>query len=128
MISSFILIIFLYPRNLKKKIVYFEVLKEKDIPKKGVKIVTFSYQKGKRNIKMKAFIVNHNGELFALSPVCTHLGCFVNWHSINQQFICPCHGGKYDITGNVIGGPPPAPLTRLAFKIENSKVYIGLKL
>ena len=60
------------------------------------------------------------------SPVCTHLGCYVNWDNNRKEFICPCHGGRYNIDGQVIAGPPPKPLDRLPFKIEAGKVYLGV--
>ena len=47
----------------------------------------------------------------ALSTRCTHLGCTVRM--VGQEWICPCHGGRYDRQGRVLGGPPPAPLALL---------------
>ena len=45
-----------------------------------------------------------------LSNSCAHLGCPVRW-LVNAEghgeFLCPCHGGIYDINGNWVGGPPP---------------------
>jgi cytochrome b6-f complex iron-sulfur subunit len=61
----------------------------------------------------------------ALSRVCTHLGCLVNFDKEKQIFICPCHGGEYDLEGNVIKGPPPKPLPRFAVKVENGNLVIG---
>lgn len=46
----------------------------------------------------------------ALSLICTHAGCTVNY--TGSGFYCPCHGGRYNNTGAVTGGPPPAPLTK----------------
>ena len=43
--------------------------------------------------------------LVAVDPTCTHNGCTVNWDSNTKTFNCPCHGAKYDIYGNVLGGP-----------------------
>ena len=40
----------------------------------------------------------------ALSRVCTHLGCLVNYDQARQIFICPCHNGIYDLEGNVLSG------------------------
>lgn len=49
------------------------------------------------------------GNLKAFSAVCTHAGCTVGYE--NGTIICPCHGGEYNPeTGEVIAGPPPAPL------------------
>ena len=50
-----------------------------------------------------------DGSLKAFSAVCTHAGCTVGYE--NGTIICPCHGGEYSAeTGEVIAGPPPAPL------------------
>ena len=46
--------------------------------------------------------------LFAISLVCTHLGCIVS--KASQGFSCPCHGSKYDESGSVIKGPAPRAL------------------
>ncbi len=120
---------FLYPSRLREKVVRFiPVLEEDALPRRGVKTVLFSYPFRKHQVHTRAFIVRHRGELFALSPVCTHLGCMVNWHRGKGQFLCPCHGGKYDIEGRVVGGPPPRPLSRLPLRVEKGKVLIGVKV
>jgi cytochrome b6-f complex iron-sulfur subunit len=98
-------------------------IEEDALPRRGVRNVEFSF-KGR---KLRAYVARSGGELFALSPVCTHLGCLVRWNPFDNRFDCPCHGGKYDIRGNVIEGPPPRPLTRLPYRIENGIFYIGVK-
>lgn len=65
------------------------------------------------------------GELIALSAVCTHLGCIVQWQKDQQDFLCPCHGGKYTAEGTVIAGPPPRPLPKLPFTVANGNITIG---
>ncbi len=120
---------FLYPSRIRKKTLHFiEVLNEDNLPRRGVKTVVFSYKRKRRTINSRAFVVRHKDRLFALSPVCSHLGCLVNWHRSKEKFLCPCHGGKYDIEGKVIGGPPPAPLTRLPLRVRKGKAYIGLRI
>lgn len=49
-------------------------------------------------------------ELFAFSNTCTHMQCNVHWDPSLGQFLCPCHGGLYEMTGQNVGGPPPSPL------------------
>jgi menaquinol-cytochrome c reductase iron-sulfur subunit len=72
-----------------------------------------------------AFIVKHgDGNIAALTNKCTHLGCGVEWNTSSRQFTCPCHGGIFDIQGNVTAGPPPKPLTRLMVKVEVNKIFI----
>ena len=53
-----------------------------------------------------------SGELRALSNICTHMQCDVHWQPSLTSFLCPCHGGLYDIDGKNIGGPPPQPLAQ----------------
>jgi Rieske Fe-S protein len=60
----------------------------------------------------------------ALDSTCTHLGCRVGWDAVGQQLRCPCHGGTYDRTGEVTGGPPPRSLTTLATKIEGDSILV----
>jgi Rieske Fe-S protein len=57
-----------------------------------------------------------------LSNSCAHLGCPVRWLMNAEgegEFLCPCHGGIYDINGNWVGGPPPRGMYSYAqVKIE----------
>lgn len=53
-----------------------------------------------------------DGELFAVSPVCTHLGCKVHWNSVETSWDCPCHGSRFRPDGTVIEGPAISPLKR----------------
>jgi glycine/D-amino acid oxidase-like deaminating enzyme/nitrite reductase/ring-hydroxylating ferredoxin subunit len=46
-----------------------------------------------------------SGQLHAVSPACTHMGCDVAWNSAEQSWDCPCHGSRFDPDGNVIQGP-----------------------
>jgi Rieske Fe-S protein len=54
------------------------------------------------------FIFSDDNGLFAISAICTHLGCIVS--SSEFGFQCPCHGSQYNQDGKVIGGPAPRPL------------------
>ncbi len=126
---SLLLLFFVYPIRIREKqIVFLEILSEEALPRRGVKKVDFRYTSRGREIKTRAFLVNHLDRIFAFSPVCTHLGCLVNWNRHKNKFLCPCHGGEYDIEGNVIAGPPPKALTKLQLKIEKEKVFIGIKV
>ena len=53
-----------------------------------------------------------DGELFAVSSVCTHMGCKVHWNSVETSWDCPCHGSRFRPDGTVIEGPAITPLKR----------------
>jgi cytochrome b6-f complex iron-sulfur subunit len=73
-----------------------------------------------------AIIIHTNDKGYiALSRVCTHLGCLVNYHKERQVLICPCHAGMYDLEGNVISGPPPRPLERFTVQVKGNDIVIG---
>jgi glycine/D-amino acid oxidase-like deaminating enzyme/nitrite reductase/ring-hydroxylating ferredoxin subunit len=58
-----------------------------------------------------------DGELFAVSPVCTHMGCKVHWNSVETSWDCPCHGSRFRPDGTVIEGPALQPLARKHLKL-----------
>jgi succinate dehydrogenase / fumarate reductase, iron-sulfur subunit len=65
-----------------------------------------------------------SGQLNAIDPICTHLGCICYWDDAIRLFLCPCHGGGFDVNGTVTLGPPPAPLARLDVKVEDGTLYL----
>ncbi len=66
-----------------------------------------------------------DGTVIVFEPHCTHLGCAYDWDPRTRRFLCPCHGGKFDIDGNRIAGPPPRALDRFEVKVEASRIRIG---
>lgn len=74
------------------------------------------------------YVVNLGREgWLALDFHCTHLQCAVNWVEAAKQFICPCHGGVYDLKGNVLAGPPPRPLRMRVISVIGDSVQVGGK-
>jgi menaquinol-cytochrome c reductase iron-sulfur subunit len=61
----------------------------------------------------------------AISTRCAHLGCPVRYIQASQKFVCPCHGGIYDIQGKVLGGPPVRPLDRFYTRVVAGRVQVG---
>lgn len=72
------------------------------------------------------FLIRTEGQVTALSSTCTHLGCRVAWDADAALLKCPCHGGTFDRDGAVKSGPPPAPLAKLATRIESGQVMVEL--
>ena len=63
----------------------------------------------------------------ALSSTCTHQGCTVNnFDPSTKQFICPCHGSQYNLSGQVVIGPAKAPLTSFQNTFSNNQLIIDL--
>lgn len=78
--------------------------------------------------ELEAWIMKDDkGEIYALSPVCKHLGCTVNWNAdarYQNQFFCPCHEAHYTKEGKNLA-VAPAPLDEYNIKLENGFVYLG---
>ena len=83
--------------------------------------------------KTKGFTESERKEIMSklnvLSNSCAHLGCPVRWMSEKQLYLCPCHGGLYDINGGWVGGPPPRGMYRYtdAEVREDGKLYVRHK-
>ena len=67
-------------------------------------------------------IVREDKELYALSLVCTHLGCTVN--VTPGELICPCHGSVFDRRGEPLKGPANKPLQRLQIEERGDSVVV----
>nr|WP_229920407.1 (2Fe-2S)-binding protein [Streptomyces avidinii] len=52
------------------------------------------------------------GELHAVSAVCTHLGCVLAFNNAERTWECPCHGSRFGVDGEVVQGPALRPLER----------------
>ena len=65
--------------------------------------------------------------LNVVSSSCAHLGCPVRWikREGEGEFLCPCHGGIYNINGEYVAGPPPRDLYRYDFEVrEDGSAYV----
>jgi len=74
--------------------------------------------------EISVFVTTDNGTDFSvLSNICTHLGCRVRWVEDQTGFFCPCHNAVFDRDGEVVQGPPPAPLAAFESKVEDGQLY-----
>ena len=68
--------------------------------------------------KYGVWIVRESDKIYALSTVCTHLGCTPNWMANESKYKCPCHGSRFYKNGINFEGPAPRPLERF-------KIFLG---
>ena len=71
----------------------------------------------KRNPAIDTDRYDRNTRYIAITSRCAHLGCPVRWVDAAERFICPCHGGVYDLLGRRVGGPPVRPLDRFFTRV-----------
>lgn len=70
---------------------------------------------------------DESGNIYALSPICKHLGCTVGWNtneSFPEQYHCPCHGAHYTKEGKQLA-VASAPLDEYKVMLKDDWVYLG---
>lgn len=65
----------------------------------------------------QVYIVRTAQGFYAVSAVCTHLGCITQWKPEANQIACPCHGSKFKPDGTKIEGPAPRPLPHFSITL-----------
>jgi len=70
-------------------------------------------------------IVTSEGEYRALSAVCTHHGCTVQYRADLREIWCACHNGMYDLSGRNISGPPPRPLEQFQVHVRGEQIIVS---
>jgi cytochrome b6-f complex iron-sulfur subunit len=65
-----------------------------------------------------------DGKWRAFAAKCTHLSCTVTYREDMNMLWCPCHDGRFDLTGKNVGGPPPRPLPEYTVVLKGDEVYV----
>lgn len=68
-----------------------------------------------------------NDEYKAISAVCTHLSCTVQYREDLHQVWCACHNGLYDVEGRNVSGPPPRPLEVFDVHVQGGDIIAARK-
>jgi Rieske Fe-S protein len=77
-------------------------LAEADVPPEGALVLP----------QQRVAVIREGGDFLAFDLTCTHLGCTVKVTELG--FSCPCHGSRFGRGGEVLKGPAPRALERLA--------------
>lgn len=74
-----------------------------------------------------SMLIHHtDGQWIALSAVCSHLGCTVQYEPGPDRIHCACHGGVYNAyTGANVSGPPPKPLRLFKVAVNPAGVEVS---
>jgi Rieske Fe-S protein len=78
-------------------------------------------------VRPALLIFTAEGEYRAMSAVCTHLNCTVQYRGDQQRVWCACHNGFYDLTGRNIAGPPPRPLDQFDVHVRGEEIVVSRK-
>jgi cytochrome b6-f complex iron-sulfur subunit len=62
--------------------------------------------------------------LVAMSAICTHVRCILDYDRERRGFVCPCHDGRFDLAGNVLSGPPPRALPSYEVSVRAGEVFV----
>jgi Rieske Fe-S protein len=112
----------------------FELCRVDEIPEDGLleRPVSFRMRRGPlvEVVSRVVFVTRDPADpesIIAMSGECTHLTCPVQLRTVEKgepgdgpPLRCPCHGGAFSRTGEVLAGPPPRPLRRLAIEVPES--------
>ncbi len=110
---------YIYPKSAKEiNLLDYPVAKLADVPVNSFKIF---------KVKKKPVIVmnSEQGQIKAMSLVCTHLGCVVEFKPEEKKFHCNCHGSIFDKDGINLSGPAPKPLIPYRVKLTNTDILIS---
>lgn len=102
---------FLTPRGRRSSREALEVASA-DVPGEGALVLP----------RERCAVVKRGGEILALDLVCPHLGCTVK--ATAEGFACPCHGSRFKSNGEVVSGPAPRALKRLAVEERDGVLSI----
>jgi len=79
---------------------------------------------------LQGFLVHQNGSIHAVSRVCTHMGCSLDFRTQEQRFVCPCHGAEFDMRGGFRYYPGHqhsdrlAPLNRIVVRVKDAGIEV----
>lgn len=111
---------YLMPPKLREMLIQSVLIaKTPDVPPSGVKMVKF-------NRKPVLLSRTPEGQIKAISGVCTHLGCVVEYIPAQNNLHCNCHGSVFALDGKNLSGPAPRPLESFRVEIKGDDITISI--
>ena len=96
----------------------------KTVEWRGQPVYVLKKPQGEAKIEGRDFEIN--GEVYTIGlQVCTHLGCIPQYSADKKEFLCACHGGVFNISGEAVSGPPPRAMSIPPFNIDGTKLVLG---
>jgi len=89
-----------------------------DLKPNSGKVFRFGNQPG-------LLVLDSSGQYHAMSAVCTHLSCTVQYRSDQHVVWCACHNGVYDLNGRNVSGPPPRPLALYEVHVQGDDIVVS---
>ena len=71
------------------------------------------------------WLVREGDKVRALSTICPHAGCAVDWDDQGSAFVCPCHDSRFSAAGACTSGPSPRPLDTLDVDVKEGRVSVA---
>lgn len=66
------------------------------------------------------------GDILAVSALCSHFRCVLNWDAESGVLVCPCHEGRFNPTGDVLSGLPRQALPTYPVEIRRGEIFVRL--
>jgi nitrite reductase/ring-hydroxylating ferredoxin subunit len=111
-----------YPEIVGKNGNWTHVAATSELPDDSVKSFTAGALAG--------FLVHRRGKITAVSRVCTHMGCLLNYSDPKERLVCPCHGAEFSLYGHLRAYPhhvttklPPLPKLRVRVRDGSIQVW-----
>lgn len=76
---------------------------------------------------IQGYLLNRGGKIYALSAMCTHMGCLLDWEPEEEEFYCPCHGAAFRADGEMVPGSYKLALPNLwpiEVKVVGGKIRV----
>ncbi|MEN6438055.1 MAG: ubiquinol-cytochrome c reductase iron-sulfur subunit [Syntrophobacter sp.] len=83
------------------------------------------YPLGTVTKKGKVVLFRDKAGFWAVTTVCTHLGCQPVFVQQQNMFVCPCHGSRFDAEGRVLSGPATENMALATLRVDDQGILVA---